>query len=197
MSGNPKLIGVTGGIGSGKSTVCKIFETLGHKVYYADDRAKWLMENDPTLTAEIKKLFGEAAYKDGRLDRKFIADQVFKNQQLLSELNAKVHPAVGLDLSQWMKNNQEEKILFDEAALLFEIGSYKKMDANILVTAPESIRIARVVARDTHRTPDSVKDIIEKQMSDDEKAPLADYIIKNDGTQSVIGQVMELYPRLL
>lgn len=197
MSGNPKLIGVTGGIGSGKSTVCKIFETLGHKVYYADDRAKWLMENDPTLTAEIKKLFGEVAYKNGRLDRKFIADQVFKNQQLLSELNAKVHPTVGLDLSQWVKNNQEEKILFDEAALLFEIGSYKKMDANILVTATESIRIARVVARDTHRTPDSVKDIIEKQMSDDEKAPLADYIIKNDGTQSVIGQVMELYPRLL
>ncbi|MEM7296750.1 MAG: dephospho-CoA kinase [Bacteroidota bacterium] len=197
MLNSPLLVGITGGIGSGKSTVCKIFEVLGHKVYYADDRAKWLMENDLQLINEIKLLFGSEAYKDGHLNRKWIAEKVFKSQDLLSQLNAKVHPAVGEDLKNWAEQNNTEKILFDEAALLFEVGSYKKMDKNILVMAPEEIRIDRVVRRDPHRSPKSVKDIIDKQMSDEEKTPLADFVIKNDGSDSLIRQAMAVYSDLI
>lgn len=197
MSNKPLLVGVTGGIGSGKSTVCKIFEVLGHKVYYADERAKWLMENDAQLTQEIESLFGPEAYNEGRLDRKWIAEKVFKDQSLLSQLNAKVHPAVAADLNNWVEQHREEKILFDEAALLFEVGSYKKMDKNILVTAPEEVRIDRVVQRDTQRTSSSVKDIIDKQMLDDQKVPLADFVINNDGSQSLIRQVMIVYDELV
>jgi len=197
MTDKPKLVGVTGGIGSGKSTVCKIFEVLGHQVYYADDRAKWLMENDEKLVASIKSLFGENAYENNRLNRKFIADQVFKSPELLEKLNGTVHPAVGEDLVRWVQDNHEQRLLFDEAALLFENGSYKKMEATILVTAPEELRIKRVVTRDDHRTEASVKEIIDKQMKDSEKEPLADFIIRNDGSASVIRQVMEVYKNLI
>lgn len=197
MSNKPSLIGVTGGIGSGKSTVCKIFEVLGHQVYYADDRAKWLMQNEPSLINEIKGLFGEMAYKDNRLDRTFIAEQVFKNEELLTKLNGLVHPAVADDLKRWAATHQKERILFDEAALLFDNGSYKKMDKMILVVAPEELRIERVVARDPHRTSESVKEIINNQMSDEQKSELTDFIIYNDGRSSLIKQVMELYPKLL
>lgn len=197
MSNKPSLIGITGGIGSGKSTVCKIFEVLGHQVYYADDRAKWLMQNEPSLINEIKGLFGEMAYKDNQLDRTFIAGQVFKNEELLTKLNGLVHPAVADDLKRWAATHQKERILFDEAALLFDNGSYKKMDKMILVVAPEELRIERVVARDPHRTSESVKEIINNQMSDEQKSELTDFIIYNDGRSSLIKQVMELYPKLL
>lgn len=173
-----------------------MLETLGNKVYYADDRAKWLMQNDKSLKAEIIDLFGKGAYKNGDLDRKFIADQVFLDQHLLSTLNGKVHPVVGKDLQFWIDQNRTENLLFDEAALLFEIGTYKKMHKTILVTAPEEIRISRVLARDSHRSKEAVKDIIAKQMSDDEKRKLADFVIVNDGAHSIIRQVMEVYQSL-
>ena len=196
MQNRPKLIGVTGGIGSGKSTVCMIFEVLGNKIYYADDRAKWLMENDPGLIKEIKVLFGNKAYHQKKLDRKFIADKAFQNKSLLKKLNNKVHPAVRLDLIKWVKENETEHILFDEAALLFETGSYKKMDHIILVTAPQDIRIKRVLTRDPHRTEKSIKEIIEKQMSDEDKRLKADFIINNNDVDSVIRQTMEIYRKL-
>lgn len=196
MPTKPKLIGVTGGIGSGKSTVCKIFETLGHKVYYADDRAKWLMSHDIQLKEKIEDLFGDKAYHENQLNRLFISEQVFRNPELLQKLNALVHPAVGNDLNNWVHQNSKEKMLFDEAALLFEIGSYKKMNATILVTAPEDIRIERVLKRDPHRSKDSIKEIIGQQMSDEEKLPLASFVIKNDHTYSVIKQTMDIYKRL-
>lgn len=197
MKGRPKLIGVTGGIGSGKSTVCKIFEVLGHKVYYADNRAKWLMNNEHTLIDQVKALFGEKAYHQEALNRKYISEQVFKNPDLLKKLNTLVHPAVAQDLKNWVEDNQEDKVLFDEAALLFEIGSYKKMDSTILVTASEKVRIDRVLKRDPHRTPESIKEIIDQQMKDEDKIPLADYVIENEGAKSVIKQTMGIYQKLL
>ncbi len=197
MSSAPIIVGVTGGIGSGKSIVCKVFETLGAVTYYADDRAKWLMNNDPKLIGEVKKLFGDEAYKNGSIDRKFIADKAFQDQSVLDQLNALVHPAVGNDLSQWIDENKHAPLLLKEAALLFETGSYKKLNKTILVTAPEEIRIQRVVQRDPHRSQTDVEAIIDKQLKDEEKIPLADFIIENDGGQSVIKQVMELYPLLI
>lgn len=196
MPTKPRLIGVTGGIGSGKSTVCKIFEILGHKVYYADDRAKSLMNNDQVLREKIKELFGDLAYTAEGLNRAFISGQVFKNPELLQKLNSVVHPAVAHDLQSWVAHNTSETMLFDEAALLFEIGSYKKMDTTILVTAPEDIRIDRVVKRDPNRTVQSIKEIIKQQMPDDKKGLMANFVIENDGSKSVIKQTLEIYRRL-
>ena len=197
MSNKPLIVGVTGGIGSGKTTVCKVFETLGAKTYYADDRAKWLMENDGELVDSIKKLFGENAFKEDKLDRQYIARAAFKDDSLLDQLNKLVHPAVGRDVEKWAKENQTSKLLLKEAALLFETGSYKALDKNILVTAPEEVRIQRVVSRDSHREANDVKDIISKQMKDEEKRPLADFVIENDGHKSVIKQVMNIYKELI
>ncbi|SNS92860.1 dephospho-CoA kinase [Ekhidna lutea] len=197
MAIKPPFIGITGGIGSGKSIVCKIFETLGATTYYADDRAKWLMENDDSLIYEIKELFGEEAYSESRLDRKFIAQKAFKDKNILDKLNSLVHPAVARDVEKWRKEHSGAKLLLKEAALLFETGSYKSLEKTVLVTAPEDIRVERVIARDTHRSKEDVQNIIEKQMSDHEKIQLADFVIINDGQQSLIKQVTELYKELV
>jgi len=197
MQNKPIIVGITGGIGSGKTTVCKVFETLGIVAYYADDRAKWLMEHDSRLMDNIKRLFGEQAYTNGRLDRAYLAGLAFQNPKLLDQLNALVHPAVGEDFAKWVKANQEKPILLKEAALLFETGSYRQLHKNILVVAPESLRITRVLSRDPHRSESDVKDIISRQMQDEEKLPLADFVIYNDGRSSVIKQVMEIYHALI
>ena len=196
MPNKPPLIGITGGIGSGKSTVCKIIESLGYKVYYADDRGKWLMSNDLHLKEQIKSLFGEESYVDGELNRKHIADIVFKSSESIKQLNVLIHPAVAEDLKKWLHENNHERLLFDEAALLFETGSYRRMDKVILVTAPEETRIRRVVSRDAHRDEKDVQEIMSQQMKDEEKIPLADYIFVNDGRQSLIKQVMDLLAQL-
>jgi len=195
MPNSPKLIGVTGGIGSGKSTVCKIFETLGHPIYYADDRAKWLMSHDDQLIRQIKELFGDDAYQNGVPNRKLIAEKAFKTPSLLEKLNSLVHPSVGKDLKEWVSSTQG-KLLFYEAALVFETGSNKKMDAVILVTAPEALRIQRVLKRDPDRTKESVQKIMDQQMSDYKKRSLAHYVIENDGASSIIEQTMSLYKEL-
>ncbi len=197
MTGRPLIVGVTGGIGSGKSTVCRVFETLGAVTYYADDRAKWLMENDVALVNGIKELFGLNAYKQGKLDRALIASQVFKNSSLLEKLNALVHPAVAGDVERWIQQHQDAKLLLKEAALLFETGSYQSLDKTILVTAPSEVRVDRVAKRDAHRSADDVRDIISKQMKDEEKIPLADFVIRNDGKESLIEQVMTLFKSLI
>ena len=197
MQNKPLLVGITGGIGSGKSTVCKIFEVLRHKVYYADDRARGLMNNDNELKSQIINLFGENAYVDDLLNREFIGEQVFKNAALLEKLNAKIHPAFSEDAKNWVENNADEELLFYEAALIFETGSYKEMDTTILVTAPEKLRLKRVLARDTYRSEHSIKQIMNQQMSDAEKTPLADYLIINNEKNTVIKQTMDIYDRLL
>lgn len=197
MQSKAPVVGITGGIGSGKTTVCKVFEVLGATTYYADDRAKWLMENDIELVSQIKNLFGDKAYSKEKLDRQNIARQVFKDDSLLKKLNGLVHPAVAKDVEKWADTNQDSSLLLKEAALLFETGSYKKLKKTILVTAPEEIRIERVVTRDSHRSVEDVKDIIRKQMDDKEKIPLADFVIENDGKQSVIKQVMNIHKELV
>ena len=192
----PKLIGVTGGIGSGKSTICRIFEVLGCKTYYSDDRAKDLMNNDPDLIAKIKAIFGDTAYEGKMLNRREIANQAFHDKKLIEKLNQAVHPAVRADFEKWVKGNQEHALLLKEAALLFETGSYKELDHTILVVAEEEIRIQRVLLRDKQRTREEVKGIIDKQLSDDKKEPLADFIILNNGKKSVIKQTMEVFAKL-
>ena len=197
MKSRQLKVGITGGIGSGKSTICRVFETLGASTYYADDRAKWLMANDDQLINEIKNLFGEDAYNDGNLERKFIAGQAFRDQSLLEKLNQLVHPVVARDVAKWIQENQHEPLLLKEAALLFETGSYKSLDKTILVTAPEEIRIQRVAGRDAHRTKADIRDIINKQIRDEKKSPLADFVIENDGKKPIIKQAMNIYSTLI
>ncbi len=185
-------IGITGGIGSGKTTVCKIFEAFGIPVYYADDRAKSLMVNDIALVEGVKKLFGSEAYQtDGTLNRSFIANIVFNDKSKLAELNALVHPAVHRDGQAWYEAQQDVPYVLNDAALMVESGGYKRMDKLITVTAPKEIRIYRVVSRDD-TTRKEVLSRMSKQLPEADKVKLADFVVKNDGSQSLIRQVFEI-----
>ncbi len=187
-------IGITGGIGSGKSTVCRIFEVLGIPVYYADDRAKWLMSNDEKLVGSIIDLFGENAYSQpgNILNRAFIADIVFNDKEKLSALNALVHPAVWQDGESWNEVHKNAPYTLKEAALLFESGGHHLMDKMITVFTPKETRIERVMKRD-ECTKEEVLARMGKQMPDEEKKEMADFVIYNDGEHSLIQQVLTLH----
>ncbi|MBK1441504.1 dephospho-CoA kinase [Parapedobacter sp. ISTM3] len=184
-------VGITGGIGSGKSTICRIFEVLGIPVFDADREAKRLMTTDSGLVRAIQAEFGgEAYHDDGSLNRMYMAAQVFNNEDKLKRLNALVHPVVIQAGEEWAAR-QDASYTIKEAALLFESGSFKLNRYNILVEAPEAVRIERVVKRD-NVTVEQVKSRIARQWPDEEKTKLADYVIVNDGIQAVIPQVLKL-----
>lgn len=192
-----KLVGITGGIGSGKSLICKIFEVLKIPVYYADDRAKLLMATDEGLINKIKDSFGEISYNsEGELNRKYIAEQVFGNVKKLNLLNDLVHPAVEKDFKRWVMQNADQKYLLKEAALIFESGSYKQLDHVINVDAPENVRIARVLRRDPWRSEGQIKEIITRQMSDDERRKHSAFTINNDGQNLIVPQVLAIHLQL-
>ena len=189
----PLQIGITGGIGSGKSTVCRIFSTLGIPVYDADSRAKSLMTTDGILVSQIKKEFGVLAFRsDGNPDREYLARTVFQDQEKLAKLNSLIHPRVAVDYDQWVSEQKSDYVL-KEAALLVEAKSYQALDKLILVHAPAEIRIKRVLQRDPQRTRQQVEDIIRNQLSDEEKLALADFNIVNDESRLVVPQVLELH----
>lgn len=189
----PLQIGITGGIGSGKSLVCKIFQCLGVPVYDADSRAKALMTTDGILIEQIKKEFGNLAYHtDGTLNRKHIGEAAFGDPEKLKKLDAMVHPRVAANYAQWV-GEQTTPYVIKEAALLFEAGSYKNLDKIIVVSAPEQLRVKRVVVRDPQRSEQMVKDIIGNQMPDAEKISRADFVVMNDESQLVIPQVLRLH----
>lgn len=190
-------IGITGGIGSGKSTISKVFEVLGIKVFYADDAAKQVMTNDPILIATLKQTFGNEAYfSDGSLNRKFIANIVFNNPDELAKLNAITHPAVFRAFDQWLTQIKDVPYVMKEAALMFESGSSKLCDKNILVYAPLEMRIDRVISRDGLSRAE-VESRNARQFTDEQKLKLADYVIANDDTQLVIPQVLALHRQFL
>jgi dephospho-CoA kinase len=194
---NPLLIGLTGGIGSGKSTVAKIFSILGIPIYYADDRAKWLMAFDEELKQQILTHFGPESYsEDGSLNRGYLARTVFSDEEKVKTINSLVHPAVKKDFEKWV-SQQNSPYVLKEAALLFETGSYKDLDKTINVSAPLKIRVTRVLMRDLHRTEKQVNDIIDKQIPDEEKNNRADYVIKNAENKLLIPQVLKIHGELL
>lgn len=191
-------IGITGGIGSGKSLVSKIFAVLGIPVYDADSRAKNLMTTDRILRDQIAKEFGNLCYHpDGRLNNAYLASVVFKAPERLLRLNQLVHPRVAEDYHGWVIGNEQSPYVIKEAALLFEAGSYKALDKIIVVTAPVDMRIDRVLKRDQHRTKEDVQRILKSQMAEEEKIELADFVILNDGTQLVIPQVLALHKQFV
>jgi dephospho-CoA kinase len=188
-------IGLTGGIGSGKSTVAKLFEVLSIPVFYADQEAKRLMETNSQVILQIKNLFGESVYTDGKLNRKLLADQVFQNKSLLENLNQIVHPATIQAGKNWMKK-QNTTYAIKEAALIFESGSQHEYDFIIGVFAPLSLRISRTIKRDGI-TREQVMYRIENQLDEDIKKKICDFTLINDEQQLLIPQVIALHNQLM
>ncbi|RNA63565.1 dephospho-CoA kinase [Chryseobacterium nematophagum] len=175
----PKIIGLTGGIGSGKTTVARFIEEFGFPVYYSDDRAKTIVNDNEDVKIKIKDLLGDQAYdENGLYNRKFVAEKVFNNQNLLQKLNEIIHPAVRIDFEEWIKK-QTKYLVFKETALLFELKLNKDCYKSLLVTAEDNIRIKRVMDRDD-KTYREVQTIMEKQMPEKDKVKLADCIIYNN-----------------
>ncbi|MBX2944254.1 MAG: dephospho-CoA kinase [Cyclobacteriaceae bacterium] len=190
----PLQIGITGGIGSGKSLVCRMFACLGVPVYDADSRAKSVMTTDGILVMQIKKEFGGLSYHaDGSLNRNYLAGTVFNNPERLEVLNKLVHPRVGEDYLKWLDKQREHAYVLKEAALLYESGSYKALDKVIVVHAPEAVRVARVKQRDPHRSEQDIKGIIKNQMDAELKLAHADFVVMNDNSQMVLPQVLKLH----
>ncbi|WP_086596868.1 dephospho-CoA kinase [Hymenobacter crusticola] len=192
-------VGITGGIGSGKSVVCRLFQVLGVPVYDSDFRAKWLMAHDVALRSELVAAFGAETFDAaGQLNRTYLARTAFNDPAQLTRLNQLVHPYVGRDFEQWAAERQQagHAYVLKEAALLYESGAYRQLDRIITVFAPLPLRQARVLRRDPHRTADDILTIVGKQLSEEEKLSRADYIIYNDDTQLLIPQVLALHTTL-
>lgn len=173
-----KIIGLTGGIGSGKSTIAAYFASKGVPVYIADDEAKKILYT-PEASEEVKKTFGEIVFTEGQPDRKKLSELVFNNPEKLKQLNAIIHPKVGSHFEEWVKQHSTSPFVIKEAAILFESGSYKNCDAVILVTSPKEVRIERVMKRD-NVTRENVLARMKNQWEDEKKAALSHYIINNE-----------------
>ncbi|MEO7960283.1 MAG: dephospho-CoA kinase [Ginsengibacter sp.] len=188
-------IGLTGSIGSGKSTVAAVMEVLGVPVYYADAAAKLLMEKDPQLRSLLIAQFGENTFVSGLLNRDYLAREVFDNEEKLSLLNSLVHPVTISDAQDWMAR-QTAPYAIKEAALIFESGSNKYLDYIIGVQAPRDLRIKRVMERDSV-SQRQVEKRMENQMDDNEKMRLCDYVIINDEQQMILPQVIAIHEELI
>lgn len=189
-------VGVTGGIGSGKSMVCSLFEFLGVPVYYADQRAKALYQNEK-VRAQVEQLLGTAIYQpDGSPNKAAIAQKVFANNDLLKALNAIIHPAVAEDFKEWLIQNNHAPYTLKEAAILIESGGYQAMDVVICVEAPVDIRLERVMQRDG-ASMEEVKSRMKQQMTDAERAQFCQHRILNDGSSFLLPQVLKLHQYLL
>ncbi len=190
-------VGITGGIGTGKSTVCKIFASMGVPVLDADSLAKNIAEIDLNVKQQILDTFGKESYDElGKYNRKYIANIVFNDSDRLKMLNNIIHPAVIDYSNKWADQHQDKKYVVKEAALMFESGSYKYNDINIVVNAPKEIRIQRLLLRDNSAIEDIIRRI-ESQMSDEERDSMADKIIMNDEQDSLIAQVYSLHQEFL
>lgn len=189
-------IGLTGGIGSGKTLVCQILEKLGVAVYYADQSARTLMNTDAELKSGIKDMFGEEVYGKEGLNRQYLAELVFTDREKLAGLNTLVHPLVRKDFLKWTELQVKAPYVVEEAAILFESGAYAEMDQTVLVYAPDSLRIKRVMERDGVDR----KEVLQRmrhQYSEEKKRDLSDHVLVNDGTRMLLPQVIELHNKIL
>lgn len=189
-----KKIGLTGGIGSGKTTIARILEAMSFPVYYSDFRSKELCNHDPGIQSQLTSLFGTKAYEDGKLNRTFLSDCIFTNPELRLKVNEIIHPVVRKDFEDWA-SVQTSPLIFNEAAILFETGAYKQFDAVVLVCAPISQRIERVMLRDLCDKA-SIEQRIQSQWTDEKKRSLTNYYIENNGIQPILIQVEGLLMRL-
>ena len=190
-----KIIGLTGGIGSGKSTVAKMFEKLGVPIYISDEKARFLMENSDVIKKRIVKLFGVNAYHDNSLNRSFIASKVFNNSILLSNLNAIVHPEVKIDFEYWL-SKQKSVYVIKEVAILFETNSQSNFDYIISVVAPLKDRVKRIIKRGRQSESD-ILSIIKNQLPDSDKIKLSDFVIFNDLISNTETEILNLHNKIL
>ena len=190
-----KIIGLTGGIGSGKSKILSVFSSYGIPCYESDRRAKWLMQEDAELKSQIKSLFGDQIYENNQFNQRKLAKLVFTKKGKLEALNSLVHPRVKMDFKSFV-NQLETPYIIKEAAILFETGGEKDCDATILVTAPEKLRVQRVLNREKTNSMD-IKARINNQWSDEKKIPLADYIINNIDWDKTLKKIDEIHQKLL
>ncbi len=183
-------VGITGGIGSGKTTVCNVFNSLGIPIYSSDDNAKRLINTDSTLMNVYKKYFGQDIYSSGVLNTKKVSEIIFSNRNVLNEIEKYVHKAVRLDFDKWT-SNQNSRIIINEAAIMFESGGYKNMDKVITVVAPKELRLKRVMKR-SNMSEDEVLRIMDIQWNDKQKIDKSDFVIYADDKNLVIPQVLDI-----
>ena len=193
----PKLIGITGGIGAGKSTVSTICKHLGFKVYNSDQRAKEIVSEDSIIKKKLISFFGNNVYKNGVLDRKFLSDKIFNDKSSLQQINSIIHPAVKKDFNSWVINNSNEKILFKESALLFESGAYKELDKIILIVSDKNLRVSRVLNRDQNRSKKEIESIIDKQIDEVDAIKYADIVIDNNHKKMLLPSVIKEIEKLI
>ena len=193
----PKLIGITGGIGAGKSTVSTICKHLGFKVYNSDQRAKEIVSEDPIIKKKLISFFGNNIYKNGVLDRKFLSHKIFNDKSSLQQINSIIHPAVKKDFNSWVINNSNEKILFKESALLLESGAYKELDKIILIVSDKNLRVSRVLNRDQNRSKKEIESIIDKQIDEVDAIKYADIVIDNNHKKMLLPSVIKEIEKLI
>lgn len=194
----PARIGITGGIGSGKSTVCRVFELLNVPIYYADTRGKHLLSNDTSLIQKVKDHFGKESYfSDGTLNRGYLAENVFSDPKQLKILNSLVHPAVATDFKDWCDHYKDKPFVMKEAALIFETEGHLQLEGTIVVMASKAIRMQRVLMRDTQRERSQIEEIMGQQVNDGLRKELGDFFIENDGDQLLIPQILKVHERLV
>ncbi|MBP9160222.1 MAG: dephospho-CoA kinase [Flavobacteriales bacterium] len=186
-------VGLTGGIGSGKTTVCRVFSVLGIPVFNSDEQAKLLLQDDPEVKAAVLQLFGSSVYPAGVLDRKALAQLVFNDPKALAGLNAIVHPAVRRAFKEWAESQQAPYVI-NEAAILVETGAYPSFDRLVTVEAPEDVRLARVMARDGSPE-EQVRQRMSNQATEAQRREVAHAVIENDGYSMVLPQVLALHEK--
>ena len=189
------IVGLTGGIGSGKTTVAKMFKKLGIPVYIADKEAKKLMRNSKIIQRKLKALFGAEAYINNELNKPFIAECVFSDKSLLEKMNAIVHPKVARHFEKWV-NKQNAPYVIKEVAILFETGGYKQCDFVITVTAPKSVKMDRLMQRD-NTTEEKIEAIMNNQWTDDKRLKLTDFTIKNINLEDTRSRVFDVHQQIL
>lgn len=192
----PRLIGITGGMGSGKSTVSKILRHLNYKVYNSDIRGKELIGEVRSIRDQLESIFGDEIFNNNKLDAKALSRKVFKDDSSLQKINSIIHPEVEKDFNSWVASNPNDKYLFKESALLFETGAFRHLDKTILIIADKDLRINRVLERDVDRSKKEIENIISKQIDEYEASKLADVILYNNQDDLLLPRVIEEIERL-
>lgn len=190
------IIGLTGGIGSGKSTVAKIFQHLGIPVFFADEESKRILDTDPILQNRLQNLLGKDLIKAGVIDKVYMAQKIFSDESLLQEVNALLHPLVGIAFKHWALQQHNAPYVMREAAILFESNTYKDCDKIVVVTAAESLRLERVMRR-SNLSAEAVKARMKKQWPQERKDAMADYLVDNSGEKSLIKQVIAIHENII